>query len=57
MVLYAVLGVILGAFYLNMGQDGSKVIFNFGFCYTCVIAFLYLPLMPVLLNCKLLLVL
>ncbi|KAF5272448.1 hypothetical protein FQR65_LT04916 [Abscondita terminalis] len=49
-VLYAVLGLILGSFYLNMGQDGSKTIFNFGFCYTCVIAFLYLPLMPVLLN-------
>lgn len=50
MVLYAVLGVILGSFYLNMGQDGSMTIFNFGFCYTCVIAFLYLPLMPVLLH-------
>ncbi|KAK4886492.1 hypothetical protein RN001_002763 [Aquatica leii] len=50
MVLYAVLGVILGSFYLNMGQDGSKAVFNFGFCYTCVIAFLYLPLMPVLLH-------
>ncbi|KAF5302198.1 hypothetical protein FQA39_LY10237 [Lamprigera yunnana] len=49
-ILYAILGLIVGSFYLNMGQDGSKALFNFGFCYTCIIAFLYLPLMPVLLN-------
>ncbi|KAB0799515.1 hypothetical protein PPYR_07395 [Photinus pyralis] len=50
MVLYAVLGILLGSFYLNMGHDGSMTIYNFGFCYTCIIAFLYLPLMPVLLH-------
>ncbi|KOB65333.1 UDP-N-acetylenolpyruvoylglucosamine reductase [Operophtera brumata] len=33
----------------KMGYDASKTIFNFGFCYACVIAMLYIPMMPVLL--------
>ncbi|KAF2899778.1 hypothetical protein ILUMI_06408 [Ignelater luminosus] len=49
-IVHAMLGVLIGGFYLNMGQDGSKTLFNFGFCYTCMIAFLYLPLMPTLLH-------
>lgn len=35
-----------------MGKDGSKTIFNFGFYFTCIIVFMYIPLMPVLLQCK-----
>ncbi|KAF9414518.1 hypothetical protein HW555_007592 [Spodoptera exigua] len=33
----------------KMGYDASKTIFNFGFCYACTIAMLYIPMMPVLL--------
>lgn len=35
-----------------MGKDGSKTIFVFGFYFTCIIVFMYVPLMPVLLECK-----
>ncbi|XP_018319873.1 ATP-binding cassette sub-family G member 1 [Agrilus planipennis] len=49
-VLYIVIGLLVGNFYLQMGNDGSKTIFNFGFCFTCIIFFLYIPMMPVLLK-------
>nr|CAD7438986.1 unnamed protein product [Timema bartmani] len=34
----------------RMGNDGSKTLFNFGFVYTCVIVFLYVPMLPILLQ-------
>ncbi|XP_059051407.1 ATP-binding cassette sub-family G member 1-like [Achroia grisella] len=43
------LGAIIGLLFCNMGYDASKTIFNFGFCYACIIAMLYIPMMPVLL--------
>ncbi|XP_028045850.1 ATP-binding cassette sub-family G member 1 isoform X2 [Monomorium pharaonis] len=48
--LHLFLGIIVGNLYFNMGNDGSKAIFNFGFCFACVIFFMYMPLMPVLLQ-------
>ncbi|XP_017773005.1 PREDICTED: ATP-binding cassette sub-family G member 1-like isoform X2 [Nicrophorus vespilloides] len=44
------IGLLIGNIFLGMGQDGSKTIFNFGFYYTCIIKFLYIPMMPVLLS-------
>lgn len=38
--------------FYDMGNDGAKTMFNFGFCFTCIIFFLYIPMMPVLLQCK-----
>jgi hypothetical protein len=38
--------------YYNMGFDGAKQLYNFGFCYVCIIVFLYVPMLPVLLRCK-----
>ncbi|CAH0581115.1 unnamed protein product [Chrysodeixis includens] len=43
------LGFIVGGLFNQMGYDASKTIFNFGFCYACTIAMLYIPMMPVLL--------
>jgi len=48
--LYIFLGIVIGLLFLNMGNDGSKALFNFGFCFGCVIVFLYLPMVPVLLH-------
>lgn len=48
--LYIFLGTIIGGLFLDFGHDGSKTIFNFGFCFTCIIVFMYCPLLPVLLN-------
>lgn len=47
------LAIVVSGMYQGVGNDASKAIFNFGFCYTVAIAFLYNPLMPVLLTCKL----
>ncbi|KAG6445632.1 ATP-binding cassette sub-family G member 1 [Manduca sexta] len=47
--LHLFLGGIIGLLFNQMGYDASKTIFNFGFCYACVIAMLYIPMMPVLL--------
>lgn len=46
------LGVIVGSIYQGIGNDASKALFNFGFCFTVAIAFMYNPLMPVLLQCE-----
>ncbi|KAJ8947544.1 hypothetical protein NQ318_005023, partial [Aromia moschata] len=48
--LYIAIGIVIGNIYLGMGQDGSKTIFNFGFYFTSLIFFMYIPMMPVLLQ-------
>lgn len=51
--LHIFLGFIIGGLFLDIGNDGSKTLFNFGFCFTCLIVFLYIPMLPVLLHCEL----
>lgn len=46
------LAVLVGCLYQGCGNDATKALFNFGFCFTVIIAFMYNPLMPVLLQCK-----
>ncbi|CAK9794778.1 ATP-binding cassette subfamily G member 4 [Anthophora quadrimaculata] len=48
--LHIFLGFIIGGLFLNVGNDGSKTLFNFGFCFACLIVFLYIPMLPVLMN-------
>jgi len=50
--LYIFLGLVIGGLFFNAGNDGSKALFNFGFCFASLIVFLYIPLLPVLLHCK-----
>ncbi|KAM8718200.1 hypothetical protein ACLKA7_004846 [Drosophila subpalustris] len=45
-----ILALIVGGIYLGVGRHASKALFNFGFMFTIVIAYLYLPMMPVLLQ-------
>ncbi|XP_037957708.1 ATP-binding cassette sub-family G member 4 [Teleopsis dalmanni] len=45
-----VLALIVGGIYKGIGNDATKALFNFGFAFTVIIAYLYLPLMPVLLQ-------
>ncbi|XP_021201263.3 ATP-binding cassette sub-family G member 1 [Helicoverpa armigera] len=47
--LHLFIGFIVASLFNRMGYDASKTIFNFGFCYACTIAMLYIPMMPVLL--------
>ncbi|CAB3223952.1 unnamed protein product [Arctia plantaginis] len=44
------IGFMIGGIFNSMGYDASKTIFNFGFCYACIISMLYIPMMPVLLS-------
>lgn len=46
------LAIVVSGIFQGVGTDASKAMFNFGFCYTVAIAFLYNPLMPVLLTCE-----
>nr|CAD7452776.1 unnamed protein product [Timema tahoe] len=48
--LYVFLILIVSMLFWRMGNDGSKTLFNFGFVYTCVIVFLYVPMLPILLQ-------
>lgn len=50
--MHILLGLLVGTMFYNMGNDASKTLFNFGFCFTVIIAFMYIPLMPILLECK-----
>ncbi|EDW71176.1 ATP-binding cassette subfamily G member 4 [Drosophila virilis] len=45
-----ILALIVGGLYTGVGSQASKALFNFGFMFTIVIAYLYLPMMPVLLQ-------
>ncbi|XP_051859320.1 ATP-binding cassette subfamily G member 4 isoform X1 [Drosophila albomicans] len=45
-----ILALIVGGLYQGVGRQASKALFNFGFMFTIVIAYLYLPMMPVLLQ-------
>lgn len=56
-IMHIFLGFIIGGMYWQIGNDGSRALFNFGFCFTIIIAFLYIPMMPILLECKLLYIL
>ncbi|XP_029159286.1 ATP-binding cassette sub-family G member 1-like [Nylanderia fulva] len=49
-VLHIFLGLVIGSLFLNMGNDGSRALFNFGFCFACLIVFLYIPMLPVLME-------
>jgi ABC-type multidrug transport system ATPase subunit len=49
-ILHIALGLLIGNMYIGIGEDGSKTIFNFGFYFTCIIFFMYIPMMPVLLS-------
>ncbi|XP_063222401.1 ATP-binding cassette subfamily G member 4-like [Bacillus rossius redtenbacheri] len=49
-VLYLFITFMVTIMFWRMGNDGSKTLFNFGFIYTCIIVFLYIPMLPVLLN-------
>lgn len=46
--MYIFIGLVIGGMFWQFGNDPTKTIFNFGFCFTVVIAFLYIPMMPVL---------
>ncbi|XP_071454970.1 ATP-binding cassette sub-family G member 1-like [Hetaerina americana] len=48
--MHIALGLIIGGLFYDVGNDGAKTIVNFGFCYTCIIFFLYIPMMPILLE-------
>ncbi|XP_055683559.1 ATP-binding cassette subfamily G member 4 [Lutzomyia longipalpis] len=48
--LHIFLGFVIGGLFYNMGNDASKTLYNFGFCFTIIIAFMYIPMMPILLE-------
>ncbi|CAD6242592.1 GSCOCT00009528001.2-RA-CDS [Cotesia congregata] len=48
--LHIFLGLVIGGLFLGTGNDGSKTLFNFGFCLACIIVLLYVPMLPILLH-------
>ncbi|XP_057335911.1 ATP-binding cassette sub-family G member 1-like [Microplitis mediator] len=48
--LHIFLGFVIGGLFLGTGNDGSKTLFNFGFCLACIIVLLYVPMLPILLH-------
>ena len=48
--LYIFLGFVVGSLFLNIGNDGSKTLSNFTFCFACLIILLYVPMSPILMH-------
>lgn len=46
------LALVVGGIYDGVGNDATKALFNFGFAITIMIAYLYMPMMPILLQCE-----
>ncbi|KAL1117724.1 hypothetical protein AAG570_004039 [Ranatra chinensis] len=42
------ISLLIGGLFYQMGNDGSKTIFIFGYCYISVIAFVYVSMLPAL---------
>ncbi|XP_014487332.1 PREDICTED: uncharacterized protein LOC106751067, partial [Dinoponera quadriceps] len=49
MCLYVFLGFVIGGTFYDMGYDGSKSLYNIGFCFTTIMMFLFTPTLPILL--------
>lgn len=49
-VMHVFVGLIIGGLFYQMGNDGSKTLFNFGFCFVTIIIFMYIPMLPALLH-------
>lgn len=50
--MHILLGLLIGSLFWDMGNDASKTLYNFGFCFTIMIFFMYIPMMPILLECE-----
>lgn len=50
--MHILLGLLIGSLFWDMGNDASKTLYNFGFCFTIMIFFMYIPMMPILLECQ-----
>lgn len=48
-VMNTFVGLVIGGLFYQMGNDGSKTLFNFGFCFVTIIIFMYIPMLPALL--------
>ncbi|XP_067210700.1 ATP-binding cassette sub-family G member 1 isoform X2 [Linepithema humile] len=48
--LHIFLGIVIGSLFMNIGNDGSRSLFNFGFCFACLMVFLFIPMLPILLS-------
>lgn len=48
-LIHVIVGLIVGSLFYKFGNDASKTIFNFGFCFITLIVFLYIPMLPAIL--------
>ncbi|XP_076227054.1 ATP-binding cassette sub-family G member 1 isoform X2 [Nomia melanderi] len=48
--IHVFLGLVIGALFQNVGNDGTKSLFNFGFCFASLMIFLYVPMLPTLMQ-------
>ncbi|XP_025987882.2 ATP-binding cassette sub-family G member 1-like [Solenopsis invicta] len=49
-VIHIFLGLLIRGLFYNTGNNGFKAESNVFFCFSCVIVFLYIPMLPVLLH-------
>nr|CAD7586375.1 unnamed protein product [Timema genevievae] len=46
--MYIFLSFVIGGLFWQIGHDGSRSLYNFGFCYNCNVIFMFVPLLPAL---------
>jgi len=52
LALHILVAIIFGAYFADVGWDGSKVVSNFGFLMANIIYLAYTSMMPGILRCK-----
>jgi hypothetical protein len=52
-LLHVVVGGLLGLFFIDSGNDGSKTVNNLSYLFTCIVYLSYTTMLPAALRCKL----
>jgi ATP-binding cassette subfamily G (WHITE) protein 1 len=51
-LLHVLVGGLLGAFFLDGGNNGSKTINNLGYFFICIVYLSYTTMLPAVIRCK-----
>ena len=51
--LHILVGGVIGVFFIDSGNDGSKTMSNLSYLFICIVYLSYTTLMPAVMRCKL----
>jgi hypothetical protein len=51
-LLHIIVGGLIGVFYIDSGNDGSKTVSNLSYLFICIVYLSYTTMLPAVLRCK-----